>query len=102
MQDNYTPYDGDGSFLAGPTANTKALWSALEDMMCEEHKRGIMGVDTHMPSTITAFGPGYIDKAKEVVVGLQTDAPLKRAIKPLGGINMVKAALKVRTGFACL
>eukprot|EP00882_Tetradesmus_deserticola_P025913 GHRQ01028500.1.p4 GENE.GHRQ01028500.1~~GHRQ01028500.1.p4 ORF type:complete len:133 (-),score=62.29 GHRQ01028500.1:51-449(-) len=63
--------------------------------MChEELQKGISGVDPHVPSTITAFGPGYIDKEKEVIVGLQTDEPLKRAIKPLGGINMVKAALQ--------
>lgn len=95
VQDNYTPYHGDSSFLAGPSDRTKALWAVLEKMCCEELQKGIMDVDPHVPSTITAFGPGYIEKDKEVVVGLQTDAPLKRAIKPLGGINMVKAALQV-------
>lgn len=95
VQDAYTPYRGDSSFLAEPTERTKALWSELEKLCCEELKKGIMGVDPHLPSTITAFPAGYIDKEKEVVVGLQTDEPLKRAIKPLGGINMVKAALQV-------
>jgi formate C-acetyltransferase len=95
VQDNYTPYSGDSSFLAGPSEKTKALWAVLEKMCCEELQKGISGVDPHLPSTITAFGPGYIDKEKEVIVGLQTDEPLKRAIKPLGGINMVKAALHV-------
>lgn len=95
VQEHYTPYAGDSTFLAAPTEKTKALWAVLEKVCCEELQKGIMGVDPHVPSTITAFGPGYIDKRNEVVVGLQTDAPLKRAIKPLGGINMVKAALQV-------
>lgn len=82
--------------MAGPSAKTKALWCELEKLCAEELQKGIMDVDPHVPSTITAFGPGYIDRPKEVIVGLQTDAPLKRAIKPLGGINMVKAALQVR------
>lgn len=96
VQEHYTPYYGDSTFLAGPSANTKALWSQLEKLCAEELQKGIMDVDPKVPSTITAFGPGYIDREKEVVVGLQTDAPLKRAVKPLGGINMVKAALQVR------
>ncbi|KAF6266382.1 pyruvate-formate lyase [Scenedesmus sp. NREL 46B-D3] len=94
VQDNFQPYEGDGAFLEGPTEATKALWAQLQDLCCEELKKGVLDVDPHKPSSITAFGPGYIDKEKEVIVGLQTDAPLKRAIKPLGGINMVKAALK--------
>jgi formate C-acetyltransferase len=96
LQDNYHPYEGNGSFLQGPTEATKALWAQLQELCVEELKKGVLDVDPHKPSSITAFGPGYIDKEKEVVVGLQTDAPLKRAIKPLGGINMVKAALQVR------
>jgi hypothetical protein len=95
VQDNFTPYNGDSSFLAGPSEKTKALWAVLEKACCEELQKGISGVDPHVPSTITAFGPGYINKEQEVIVGLQTDEPLKRAIKPLGGINMVKAALHV-------
>lgn len=100
VQDNFTPYHGDSSFLAGPSEKTTALWSVLEKMCCEELHKGIMDVDPHVPSTITSFGPGYIDKDKERIVGLQTDAPLKRAIKPLGGINMVKAALQVSNSSA--
>lgn len=95
VQENYTAYGGDSSFLKGPTARTQALWAELEKLCCVELEKGIMGVDPHVPSTITAFPAGYIDKDKEVVVGLQTDEPLKRAIKPLGGINMVRAALEV-------
>jgi formate C-acetyltransferase len=95
VQENYTAYGGDSSFLKGPTARTQALWTELEKLCCVELEKGIMGVDPHVPSTITSFPAGYIDKDKEVVVGLQTDEPLKRAIKPLGGINMVKAALEV-------
>jgi formate C-acetyltransferase len=95
LQDNFHPYEGDGSFLEGPTEATKALWAQLQELCCEELKKGVLDVDPHKPSSITAFGPGYIEKEKEVIVGLQTDAPLKRAIKPLGGINMVKAALQV-------
>jgi hypothetical protein len=95
VQENYTAYGGDSSFLKGPTARTQALWTELEKLCCVELEKGIMGVDPHVPSTITAFPAGYIDQEKEVVVGLQTDEPLKRAIKPLGGINMVKAALEV-------
>lgn len=91
---NYKPYAGDSSFLSGPTENTKALWSQLEQLCALELEKGILGVDPHTPSTITSFGPGYINKDKEVVVGMQTDEPLKRAIKPLGGINMVRAALQ--------
>lgn len=102
VQDNYTPYNGDSSFLAGPSEKSKALWAVLEKMCCEELQKGISGVDPHVPSTITAFGPGYIDKDKEVIVGLQTDEPLKRSIKPLGGINMVKAALHVSGRPCCL
>lgn len=96
VQENFTPYNGDSSFLAAPTENTKALWCELEKLCAVELQKGIMGVDPHVPSTITSFPAGYIDKEKEAVVGLQTDEPLKRAIKPLGGINMVRAALQVR------
>lgn len=95
VQDNFTPFYGDSSFLSGPTERTKALWAELEKLCALELEKGVLDVDPSVPSTITAFGPGYIDREKEVVVGLQADAPLKRAIKPLGGINMVKAALEV-------
>lgn len=94
VQDNFTPFYGDSSFLSGPTERTKALWVELEKLCALELEKGVLDVDPSVPSSITAFGPGYIDREKEVVVGLQADAPLKRAIKPLGGINMVKAALE--------
>lgn len=84
VSERYTPYSGDGSFLAPASDKTRALWARLEKLCAEELSRGIMGVDPAVPSSITAFAPGYIDKQQEVVVGLQTDAPLKRAIKPLG------------------
>ncbi|GFR39730.1 hypothetical protein Agub_g211 [Astrephomene gubernaculifera] len=94
VQENYTPYSGSASFLAGPSERTKALWSQLEKLICKELEKGVLDVDPSKPSSIAGFPPGYINKDLEVVVGLQTDAPLKRAIKPLGGINMVKAALE--------
>ncbi|KIZ06014.1 formate C-acetyltransferase [Monoraphidium neglectum] len=95
VQENFKPYDGDASFLAGPTPATQALRKEVDDLChLELEKGGVLDVDPRTPSTITSFGPGYIDKEKEVIVGLQTDKPLKRAIKPLGGINMVKAALE--------
>ncbi len=93
--DNYTPYDGDDSFLEGPTDRTQALWKEVRTLMDEEHaKGGVLDIDNHTISTITAHKPGYIDKEKETIVGLQTDAPLKRAIMPFGGIRMVRTSLK--------
>ncbi len=93
--DNYTPYDGDDSFLAGPTDRTRDLWKEVRALMDEEHaKGGVLDIDNHTISTITAHKPGYIDKGKETIVGLQTDAPLKRAIMPFGGIRMVRTSLK--------
>ncbi|KAL4448509.1 hypothetical protein ABPG75_005728 [Micractinium tetrahymenae] len=94
VRDNITPYDGDASFLSGPTPRTLALWEQVQALCAEELRKGIMGVDPALPSTITAFPPGYIDREKEVIVGLQTDQPLKRAIKPLGGVGVVKSALE--------
>ena len=93
--DNYTPYDGDDSFLEGPTDRTRELWKEVRTLMDEEHaKGGVLDIDNHTISTITAHKPGYIDKEKETIVGLQTDAPLKRAIMPFGGIRMVRTSLK--------
>jgi formate C-acetyltransferase len=92
--DHVRRYDGDGSFLAGPTERTRTLLDIVNRLCVEESKKGIMGVDPSVPSTINAFPPGYIDKPNEVVVGLQTDEPLKRSIKPCGGVNVVKAALQ--------
>jgi formate C-acetyltransferase len=93
LQNNYTPYDGDDSFLAPATQRTKHIWKKLTDMFPEERKKGVLDVSL-IPSSITAHAPGYIDKEKEVIVGLQTDAPLKRAIMPNGGWRMVLTSLK--------
>jgi formate C-acetyltransferase len=94
IEDNVNSYNGDEKFLQGPTKRTTAVWSKIQELMKEEHRKGILDVDPSVPSTITSFGPGYIDKDLEIIVGLQTDKPLKRAIKPLGGVNMVKNALQ--------
>ncbi len=95
IQKNYTPYDGDDSFLAGPTTKTRELWEKVKELMKEERDRGgIWDIDTHTISTITSHKPGYIDKDREEIVGLQTDQPLKRAIMPFGGIRMVRTSLK--------
>ncbi len=92
---NYTPYDGDDSFLAAPTSNTEKLWKEVADLMKEERARGgVYDIDEKTISTISAHKPGYIDKDLETIVGLQTDAPLKRAIMPFGGIRMVRSSLE--------
>src|SRR5215211_3207016 len=93
IQQNYTPYEGDGGFLAGPTERTRGLWKKLEEMFIEERKKGVLDV-SQVPSSITAHPPGYIDRDNEIIVGLQTDAPLKRAIMPNGGLRLVVNALK--------
>ncbi|WP_456820775.1 formate C-acetyltransferase [Cellulomonas sp. URHB0016] len=93
IQRNYTPYEGDDTFLAGPTARTAAVWAQVAAMFPEERAKGIYDVDPHTPSTITSHAPGYVDKDKDLIVGLQTDAPLKRAIMPNGGYRMVETAL---------
>jgi formate C-acetyltransferase len=94
IQHNYTPYEGDASFLEGPTKRTLALWEEVMALMKEEAKKGIIDAETSKPSTITAFGAGYLDKDNEVIVGFQTDKPLKRGIMPNGGIRVVKNALE--------
>jgi len=95
IQKNYTPYDGDDNFLAGPTSKTLKLWGKVKELMKEERERGgIWDIDTHTISTITSHKPGYIDKDIEEIIGLQTDEPLKRAIMPFGGIRMVRSSLK--------
>lgn len=92
---NYTPYDGDSSFLEGPTEKTTTLWSKVLELLKEERFRGgIYEIDEKNISTITSHGEGYIDKELEEIVGLQTDVPLKRSIMPFGGIRMVEASLK--------
>jgi formate C-acetyltransferase len=93
IQQNYTPYEGGETFLAGPTDRTKRIWKKLEDMFVEERKKGVLDV-SQVPSSITAHAPGYIDRGNEVIVGLQTEAPLRRAIMPNGGLRMVLNSLK--------
>ncbi|KXB62353.1 formate C-acetyltransferase [Olsenella sp. DNF00959] len=93
IQRNYTPYDGDESFLAGPTEATRRLWDEVMDLFEEERAHdGVLDMDTDVVSTITSHGPGYIDRPLERVVGLQTDRPLKRALMVDGGIRMAVAA----------
>jgi formate C-acetyltransferase len=92
IQQNFEPYHGDGAFLAQATARTKAIWATLEALFLEERKKGVLDI-SQVPSSITAHGPGYIDQEHELIVGLQTDAPLKRAIMPNGGFRMVLGAL---------
>ncbi|NMM16360.1 MAG: formate C-acetyltransferase [Cellulomonas sp.] len=94
IQCNYTPYAGDASFLAGPTARTTGIWATLSAMFPAERERGVYDIDNHTPGTITSHGAGYIDQANELIVGLQTDAPLKRAMIPNGGWRMVETSLK--------
>lgn len=93
VQDNVTPYTGDASFLAGPTRRTTELWAKLTAMFPAERERGVHDVDALMPSTITSHAPGWIDRDTELVVGLQTDAPLRRAIMPFGGWRVVEKEL---------
>jgi formate C-acetyltransferase len=93
IQQNYTPYDGDAAFLAPATERTRRIWKKLEGMFVEERKKGVLDV-SQVPTSITAHAPGYIDREHEVIVGLQTDAPLKRAIMPNGGFRMVLSSLK--------
>ena len=94
IQLNYTPYEGDASFLAGPTEKTMRVWNTLEEKyLSEERKVRILDVDTDTPADIDAFKPGYICEDDDVIVGLQTDAPLKRAMMPNGGWRMVETAI---------
>ncbi|GAA5028647.1 formate C-acetyltransferase [Streptomyces siamensis] len=94
IQANYTPYEGEASFLTGPTDRTSLVWGKVSALFPEERSRGVLDVDTAIPSTITSHAPGYIDRDRELIVGLQTDAPLKRAIMPNGGLRMVETGLK--------
>lgn len=91
---NYTPYEGDENFLKTPTERTLKLWEKVKTLMWQEHQnKGILDIDTHTVSSITSHRPGYVDRELEIIVGLQTDAPLKRAVMPAGGIRMVSSAL---------
>lgn len=94
IQKNYTQYQGDASFLAGPSARTKAVWARCTELLAQELKNGgVLDVETSKISGITNFAPGYIDKDNEVIVGLQTDAPLKRMVNPYGGMRMAEQSL---------
>jgi formate C-acetyltransferase len=91
---NVTPYSGNEDFLAGASQRTKAVWAKLQPYFADERKKGVLAVDTKTPSTLLAHKAGYIDRDNEVVVGLQTDQPFKRAIFPFGGLRMVEAGIK--------
>ena len=91
---NMTSYTGDEAFLASATARTKAVWAKLQPYFQDERKKGVLAVDAKTPSTLLAHKAGYIDQTNEVIVGLQTDQPFKRAIFPYGGLRMVEAGLK--------
>ena len=93
IQKNYSPYTGDESFLAGISPRTEKVWEKASALIKEEIKKGIIDVDTSTVSGIDNFAPGYIDRENEVIVGLQTDAPLKRIVNPFGGMRMAKSAL---------
>ena len=96
IQRNYTPYDGDESFLAGPTAATKKLWDIVLDLSKKEREAGgVLKADTDIISTITSHKPGYLDKSLEKIVGLQTDEPFKRSLQPFGGIKMAMQACEM-------
>lgn len=90
IQNNYTPYEGDDTFLVESTERTKKIWSKLTEMFEVERAKGVYDAETKYPSSIDVYGPGYIDKENEVIVGVQTDAPLKRGIYPKGGLRMVE------------
>ena len=91
IQANYTPYEGDDTFLEGATEKTQKLWDNVTDLYKKERENGdVLDVDVKTPSAINAYAPGYINKELEEIVGLQTDAPLKRAIMPNGGIRIVE------------
>lgn len=93
IQKNYTPYDGDDSFLAGPTKATECLWDQVMELSKKERDAGgVLDMDTKIISTITSHGPGYLDKEKETIVGFQTDKPFKRSLQPYGGIRMAEKA----------
>ncbi|QUI21249.1 formate C-acetyltransferase [Vallitalea pronyensis] len=94
IQANYTPYTGDDSFLAGPTDATTKLWEKVTELTNEENRKGILDVETKIPSSLTSHGPGYVDQSLEKIVGFQTDKPLKRGIMPYGGIRVVRNALE--------
>jgi formate C-acetyltransferase len=93
IQQNYEPYEGDESFLAPATERTQQIWNQLNQLFLEERRKGVLDI-SQIPTSITAHAPGYIDRDNEIIVGLQTEAPLKRAIMPNGGFRMILSALK--------
>ena len=94
IQNNYSPYEGDDSFLKPSSEKTRKVWNKLTEMFKVEREKGVYDAETKLPQGITTYGPGYIDRENEVIVGLQTDAPLKRGIFPKGGIRMVENSLE--------
>ena len=94
IQENYTPYLGDGEFLKSSTEKTKKVWNKLTEMFKVEREKGVYDAETKLPQSLDTYGAGYIDKENETIVGLQTDKPLKRGIFPKGGLRMVETALK--------
>ena len=93
IRHNFTPYDGDESFLVGPTQDTLDLWDQVMDLTKQERAAGgVLDMDTKVVSTITSHGAGYLDKSKETIVGFQTDKPFKRSMQPYGGIRMAMKA----------
>ena len=95
IQNNYTPYLGDDSFLSVATERTEKLNKKLDELMAKERANGgVLDVDTETVASLDAFGAGYLDKENELIVGLQTDAPLKRSLNPFGGIRMCREACK--------
>ena len=98
IQKNFTPYDGDDSFLTGPTEATEKLWEQVMDLTEKEREAGgVLDMDTKIVSTITSHGAGYLNKELEQIVGFQTDKPFKRSLQPFGGIRMAVNACKEKT-----
>src|SRR6478735_10098599 len=94
IQHNVHPYEGDEAFLTTPSELTKSVWAKLEPYFKEEIQKGVLDVDVKTPSSLTSHAPGYIDRDNEIIVGLQTDAPFRRAIMPYGGLRMAENGLK--------
>ena len=95
IQSNYNEYTGNSEFLAGPTDRTSALMKKVQELFAEERRKGgVLDVETETASSLVNYAPGYIDKENEIIVGLQTDKPLKRGVNPFGGMRMVKQACK--------
>ena len=93
---NVTPYTQNEEFLTGPSQRTRAVWAKLQPYFADERKKGVLAVDAQNPSTLLAHKAGYIDRDNEVIVGLQTEQPFKRAIFPFGGLRMVEAGTQGR------